>query len=236
MSRAIKSDFEILLKFIEEYSLSSFKDDQKIVSFLSQVHKKYYAYLALISELDNISKAGGSKLLIDKQRDYLLESLSDIGNSIFLIINGAYKPSKLMLRSSIETFLKGLSIDELIDIDKEKKIFKMFEDIKGILFFQIQPKKSFLTELNQSYGDLSKDIHTATKKEMQHTSSLNYFPTKSEEEFKKITETISNLISIYITLICFKFNKEFHDIHHTNKNIILKSIKKQFRPDIMNIT
>jgi hypothetical protein len=235
MSRLIKPDFQNLLKFIDEYSLSSFKNNQNIISFLSNVHKKYYAFMALISELDNTNKNDGSKLLIDKQRDYLLESLSDVGNSIFLMINGAYKPSKLMLRSSIETFLKGLSIDELTDIDKEKKIYKMFDNIKATTFFNIEPRKSLFNELNQSYGELSKDIHTATKKEMQHTSSLNYFPTKSEKEFKTISETSSLLISNYITLVCFKFNLEFHQIHHGNKKIILESIKKQYRPDIMNI-
>ena len=69
MSRVIKSDFESLLKFIEEYSLSSFKDDKNnSFLFYHKSTKKYYAYLALISELNNITKKDGTKLLIDKQK------------------------------------------------------------------------------------------------------------------------------------------------------------------------
>jgi len=232
MSRDIETDFEKLLDFIEQYSIASLPEDKEFVDCLSQMHKKYYAFIALIFELENIKNP---KTLKGKQRDFLLESVSDIGNSIFLAINGAYKPSRLILRSSIETFLKGFVIDWLPNIDSEKKIYKMFEDIKTVSFFTTVPNKSLFDDLNSRYSTLSEDTHTARSGNMQHTSSLNYFPTKSLMELKEISKMNMKLTSSFLTLLCFKFNAEFHGIHHKNKQIILNNILKEYRPKIMNI-
>ncbi len=232
MSREVKQDFLTLKKFIKEYSLSSFEQDTILIKFLSQMHKKYYSLMALIYELKEID----SPVILDgKQRDFLLETISDIGNSIFLSINGAYKPSRLMLRSSIETFLKGFAIDKLSDIDKEKRIYQMFDNIKALDFFLNEPNKTILSDLHSLYADLSKDIHTADRDNMQHTSSLNYFPTKSEKSLEDICKINSNIISSFLILLCQKFNKEFHIIHHTNKQIILDNIPRKNRQMIMNI-
>jgi hypothetical protein len=232
MAREVKNDFDLLKKFIKEYSLSSFEKDAILIEYLSQMHKKYYSLMAFIYELKDLK----NPIIIDgKQRDFLLETVSDVGNSIFLSINGAYKPSRLMLRSSIETFSKGFVIDELTQIDQEKRIYQMFDNIKAISFFSDEPNKTILADLNSLYSDLSKDIHTADKENMQHTSSLNYFPTKSKSSLESICKINSKIISSFLTLLCQKYNKEFHTIHHTNKQIIIDNIPKKYRKIIMNI-
>ncbi len=232
MSRDIRTDFDALLEFIEQYSLASFPQDEQFVDCLSQMHKKYYAFIALIFEFENMENP---EVLKGKQRDFLLETVSDIGNSIFLAINGAYKPSRLILRSSIETFLKGFVIDELPNIDTEKSIYKMFEDIKAINFFDIESCKSLLDDLNSRYSTLSEDTHTARNKNMQHTSSLNYFPTKSLTELKEISTMNMKLIASFLTLLCLKFNPEFHNIHHKNRQVVIENIPKKYRSKINNI-
>ena len=232
MSREVKNDFNALKKFINEYTLDSFEKDSKLVEYLSQMHKKYYSFMALIYELKELK----NPIIIEgKQSDFLLETVSDIGNSIFLSINGAYKPSRLILRSSIETFSKGFVIDSISDIDQEKRIYQMFDNIKALPFFTTEPNRSILGDLLTIYSELSKDIHTANKDNMQHTSSLNYFPTKSKTSLESISKINNKIISSFITLLCLKFNKEFHTIHHTNKQIIIDNIPKKYRKLIMNI-
>ncbi len=51
MSREIGKDFEALKIFIEEYKLEGVLSDKDIVKSLSHIHKKYYAYLTLVSEI-----------------------------------------------------------------------------------------------------------------------------------------------------------------------------------------
>ncbi len=230
MSRAIKADFETLLKFIDEYSIASLKEDEQFRVHLSQMHKKYYAFMALVFELENITP----KVFNPKQSNFLLESVSDVGNSLFLAVNGAYKPARLMLRSSIETFLKGFIIDQLLNVDQEKRINKIFEDIKALPFFINQPNRQLFDDLNDSYAVLCEDTHTARKSNMQHTSSLNYFPQKSLAALEGVSKMNKRLISTFLTLLCLKFNNEYHKIHHKNKQIILDNILKKYRPSIMN--
>lgn len=232
MSRDVKNDFQVLKRFIKEYSLSSFNSQPKLVELLSQMHKKYFSLMAFVYELKDLDNP---RVIDGKQRDFLLEALSDIGNSIFLSINGAYKPSRLMLRSSIETFSKGFVIDQLVSIDQEKRIYQMFDNIKKMDFFSQAPNKAILNDLVSSYSELSKDIHTADKDNMQHTSSLNYFPTKSESSLESVSKINANIVSSFLTLLCVKFNSEYHEIHYTNKQIILNSIPKKYKKLIMNI-
>lgn len=231
MSRDIKTDFKTLLKFIEQYSIASLKEDEQFLVHLSEMHKKYYAFIALVFELEKMMP----KVFNPKQSDFLIESVSDVGNSIFLAVNGAYKPARLMLRSSIETFLKGFAIDALPNIDKEKKVNKIFDDIKELTFFNPQPNKQLFDDLNSCYSTLCADTHTARKSNMQHTSSLNYFPKKSLAALEGVSKMNMKLISIFLTLLCLKFNEKYHQIHHKNKQTILDNIPKKYRPKINNI-
>lgn len=231
MSRDIKADFETLLDFIDQYSIASLKDDEQFRVHLSQIHKKYYAFIALIFELENSTP----KVFNTKQRNFLLESVSDIGNSLFLAINGAYKPARLMLRSSIETFLKGFVIDVLPDVDREKQIHKMLDDIKALPFFNDQPNKQLFDVLNDCYSILCEDTHTARKSNMQHTSSLNYFPQKSYTALEGVSKMSMKLVAAFLTLLCLKFSEAYHQIHHKNKQTILDNIPKKYRPKINNI-
>lgn len=236
MSREIKSDYKKLIEFIENYSLSNQVTDNDFKKCLTQLHKKYYSVLAFVLELDTIVDDAGNKIFIEKQRDYILESISDIGNAVFLLINGAYKPAKLVLRSSIETFLKGIAILYLEDIDKEKRIYQMFDRISEIDFFKKeQTNKIFFDQLLSFYSELSKDIHTAGNNHMQHTSSLNYFPTKSIPKLEDSTLILNKISQIILTILAIKFNDEFHKMHHENKAIIINGIKKKYRKKIHNI-
>lgn len=231
MSRAIKTDFEKLLDFIEQYSIASLKEDEQFLVHLSQMHKKYYALMALVFELESMMP----DVFNTKQSNFLLESVSDIGNVVFLAINGAYKSARLMLRSSIETFLKGFAIDALPNIDQEMIINKMFDDIKALPFFNHQVNKQLFDDLKSCYSTLCEDTHTAGKSNMQHTSSLNYFPKKSLVALEGVSKMNMKLISIFLTLLCLKFNEAYHQIHHKNKQTILDNIPKKYRPKINNI-
>lgn len=235
MSRELKEDFTKLKDFIGSYNLDSLLKDGTYIELLSHMHKKYYSLMALVFELDKMTNKTDKKIINGKQREYYFENISDIGNSLFLTINGAYKPARLILRSSIETFLKGISIDELSTIDKEKRLYKMFKDIGNLTFFKNDDTKSEFDEIVESYSELSKDTHTATKERMQHTSSLNYFPKKSNDEIRKIANIFAKLVSSYLFLLSIKHNTEFHSIHHKNRNVILIGIKKKYRPVVQNI-
>jgi hypothetical protein len=234
MSREIKNDFLILKQFIEVYSLRNILDDDFVIS-LSRFHKKYYAYLTVIGELQNSSENDELQNLSKEQLLFISESCSDIGTSFFNLFHGAYKSSKLILRSSIETFIKGFTMDEYQNVTKETSLYEIFRVVKTLEFFQSDVSMSLINSIHSIYKALCADVHTAQEANMGSVSALNHFPKFSKSESEKITKVATQLICNYIALICLKYNQFYHQIHYKNREIINNGIEKSFRPLLNNI-
>ena len=236
MSREIKSDLDNLVNFIGAYNLAHLNCDEDFICSIKKQHKKYFAYLVYIAEIqgyvdDNLFQT----VFTSNQLLYIKESCSDIGSSFFSTFHGIYKSSKLLLRSSIETFLKGFCLDEITDIDKETSMYRMFDDIRGIDFFSRRPQVLMLDKIHQVYKTLCGDVHTATIRNMASISALSYFPTFNKLESEFVCKYTLDLIPCYLTLLLLKYNKQFHKFDYRNKDIIMESIPKKYRPIINNI-
>ena len=237
MSREIKTDFEGLLSFIESYNLRNLVSDIEFKNSVSQQHKKYYAYLVYLAEIQDYAvKRNFSNIFRMEQLSYIKESCSDIGTCFFSTFHGSYKSAKLLLRSSIETFLKGFSKDEIVNIDQETSVYCMFDNIKKMKFFSEDPQMlSLFNKIHQAYKLLCRDVHTATEHNMANISALNYFPTFNKSEAKTVCKYIFDLVPCYLTLLLLKYNDQFHKFHHKNKDIVMASIPKEYRSRINNI-
>ena len=233
MSREVKADFNVLKDFIGDYSIGNILEGD-FTPIMSQFHKKYYAYLTLISE---IQANAGSDILSNVTQEqilYISESCSDIGTSFFNLFHGAYKSSKLILRSSIETFIKGFTKDVYENVTTETSIFEIFRVVKSLAFFQEETPKKLINSIHGIYKELCADVHTAQETNMGNVSALNHFPTFSKQESQKITNKASTLICDYTTLISIKYNAFYHTIHYKNIDIIKYGIEKKYRPLINN--
>jgi hypothetical protein len=236
MSREIKIDYLTLESFISEYKISHLLTNADFKVFISQQHKKYYAYLSFIAELQNYAgKRKYSQNISRKQFDFIKESCSDIGIAYFSTFHGGYKAAKLLLRSSIETFLKGFCLDDIKDIDKETSIFNLFKKAKALKYFSSDPEKILFSEIHQQYKTLCLDVHTATHLNMANVSALNYFPAYENSDAQKVSKTIMKLVPNYISLLSLKFNEQYHSFHYKNKQIIIGSIPIKLRPLVNNI-
>lgn len=233
MSREVKADFDKLKDFIKSYSLVSILQGESEV-YLSQFHKKYYAYLTLIAEIQNNPNHKYLPNLSEEQISFISESCSDIGSSYFNLFHGAYKSSKLILRSSIETFIKGFTKNEYQDVTKESSLYEVFKVVKTLPFFQNEDTAKLINNIHSIYKILCADVHTAQNLNMESISALNHFPKFAKDDFKKITQLATKLICDYTTLLCLKYNKFYHQIHYKNLEIIKNGIEKKNRPLIAN--
>jgi len=237
MSREISSDFSNLLEFIKKYNLQGHSGNGDFLKILSQQHKKFYSYLTCIAELIHLSKDKSiTPTISEKQLAFITESCSDIGSALFVMTHGAYKASKMMLRSSIETFNKGFNLDSIPDIDQEKSVFVIFDNIKALPFFNQEPQKTLFDSIHHDYKLLCQDTHTASDINMQHITALNYFPTFDLIEAAQVSEILMRLVASYNTIICIKYNDHFQKMHHRNKENIIENIPKTFRPLIHGIS
>lgn len=136
MSRRIKEDFDNLCDFFKKYSLAPIFEEKDFVKQISTYHKKYYSYLVLVIELKEIvDNANYAPCMSQEQYNYVLESCSDVGQALFLVTHGCYKGAKLLLRSSIENFIKAVCFDEYPDIVIKKSVYEVFDIAKASMTF-----------------------------------------------------------------------------------------------------
>ena len=172
------------------------------------------------------------KELTTKQYLYLAETSSDIATAIFHTANGSYKSAKILIRSSIENYFKAFCQDELPNILTEKSVFKIFESVKALLYFQKENQKECYNLIHHTYVELCKDTHTADVINMENITALKYFPSYDAKKFEEVNKMLSKLIKCFIFLLCDKYNKQFHDMHYKNKENIIRAINKKLRPVI----
>lgn len=228
MSRTLKNDFEEIIIFLNSLTLSDLTKSQDYKNQLSAFHKKYFAYLILSIELETV--------IPPEQHEYIKETSSDLTTCLFHLSTGAYKSARLLLRSSIECFIKGFCMGFDDKINKNKSVVDIFTIVKELPYFSKEPFNKIYNELKNSYKELCKDAHTATKINMANTCSLDFFPKHSNKLAQKFVKISINLISIYCFLLAHYYNIEFHSMHHTDKEIILASIEKKLRPIINDLS
>lgn len=236
MSRETNNDFKDLIEFFKNYSLENVIKNDEYIKIASSIHKKYFSYLSIIGELSALyNNTTNTPSIHNNQIEYLKESCSDIGNSFFSLVNGAYKPANLMLRSSIETFLKGFNLDIYPDIIIEKSLYKVFDNLKAQNFYQSEPQKTLYNNIHQLYVDLCADIHTATALNMAHITSMNYFPKFDIKKAQDIQTTILKLVVSYLSLILIKYKSYYFKMHHKNQENIISSIPGNIKRLIQGI-
>ena len=231
MPRLIKSDFEGLIAFLKSYSLGALSADGDFVKFLSTLHKKFYAYLILVEELrPYIDDAGKQPVLSNLQFNYLQESVSDCGQALFLSVNGCYKGARLLLRSSIENFLKGISHDEVAAIITEKSVYQVFDDADAVSVFKSTEIK---TDLHSVYALLCQDVHTADVNHMTGVTALKFFPHYDANEADNLSKVYIQLLPLFITALCIKYRECYHSIGYENREIIAQSQIRKYKTIIM---
>lgn len=231
MSRLISKDFDELLDFVRTYSLSEVLENKKFIQVLSTCHKKYFAYLILIEKLHHVKD---ENKMPESQYDFLQESCSDIGQAFFLLFHGCYKGAKLLLRSSIENFLKGICMDEDSSLSKTKSVYEIFDKAKVTMAFA-ENKIELHDKIHNTYAILCQDVHTADKTHMSSITALDDFPSFEEEEALIVTDFILSLVPIYITLLAIKFNKFYNEIDSFYKGVTNKEILRDFKKVVHNI-
>lgn len=223
--RAVKDDLNELKKYIDTFSLKSLSSDTEYLNFISTCHKKYYSFFVGSVEYENCFTKEIFK--------FLKETNSDLATSLFHVMTGSYKSARLLLRSSIECFLKSFTMDIIVDIEKEKSVYEIFNKIKALDYFSSEPQKSQFIIIHRIYKELCKDVHAADKINMAQIDALDLLPTYNKKNAEKIKNIYLELIPAYLFLLSDKYNLAFHKIHHINREIILMGITKELRPTIM---
>lgn len=147
MSREISDDLKLLEQFIRDFNLSGVSGNQELINKVKPMHKKLYSLMTFVVEVDHVNAT--QSVISENGLNFLKESISDLGQALFCWIQGAYKPSSLILRSSIETFIKSISGEEILSVYQEKSMYKVFDIAKEISCFKSDFGKTCFTSYIQ---------------------------------------------------------------------------------------
>ncbi len=235
MTREIKEDFEALSNFLNEYSLASVSLDDNYNSLLSSQHKKYYAVLTLLSEFKHQGLTPVKEDLDDEDSlnqaflNYLTESISDLGSSLFVWLHGAYKAAKIILRSSLENFFRCMTLIFDPEVLKLKNTYELIDKFKQIKPLESDAGMQIYSALKDLYSLLCADVHTATVDNMQHVSALGYFPGFDQTKAKEFEGLFSRTAQGYVNLLCLTFSQQYFEMHHKNRDIIAAVLSKDVK-------
>lgn len=230
MQTIVRSDFQQLCRFTQTYSLSQVAQDPRYIALLSRIHKKYFALLVCLSELTTSGYAliaAVRNLTPACQVDmsnYMGESVSDLGIALFSWMHGSYKPMRLLIRSSIENFTRGISAVEDPTIVNENIVSTLFARASRLTLFAAPPVSSLFAALKTTYGVLCADVHTTEPSTMQHISSLNHFPAFDSDKATTNCIVFSNTCQQILSVTCVSFRDAFFTMHPTNRDLILRNL------------
>lgn len=218
MTRKVVKDFEDLKQFIGEYSLNTSLSSPDFITSLKAFHKAYFAFLNLVTQLEH------QNIWPSEVSNRLRESCSDIGQALFLMCHGAYKPANLILRSSIENYAKGLGFYVDPSILTMKSLYDVFNVAKGFQGCAGVDFSQLMGSLHIDYGDLCEYTHTATINEMAHISALNVLPQFDLNKANSLSSIATRVLKNYVIIILFSFKKDFFRIDPDNRDSILCSL------------
>lgn len=234
MSNYIRDDASELMKFFKNYNLKEISDDDDFNNDFKTVHKKIFGYLVLFCEIEYQNKK--EKLFSDQALFYLKESVSDILQSLFAWVNGAYKSADLLLRSSIENFNKSIIGNTHVEVFTEKSVYKIFDMAAELSEYQKKVlKNSFLEILHRLYGELCKSTHTATCADMEHITALSLLPKFDKEQSNEYKRSIMTLVDCYLGFFLANRKKEIIDkMYRTHIDTFYDVLPQNLIRDIVN--
>lgn len=230
MTRILKKDYEELVEFIDSYSLSNVTSSSEHINQLKSMHKKLFSLSNLVYSLQNGDKLNA--LLSERSYDYLNECISDLCSTLFMWLNGAYKPSKLVLRSCIETFIKSVLGNEDEAFLKLKNVYEVFEIASKIEFFTNHNNKVYFEKLNNQYSELCITVHSGDIKYNAQLCTLERFPSYDESLSLEVAKRFVLIAETITFLIISNFDDAFHKMHHTIKDSTLDGLPAKLKKDI----
>jgi hypothetical protein len=226
MTRNVRQDFQNLEQFVRQYRIADPADNPAYRNLLSRQHKVYHAILTLLAELDHQSwfpitqtdpRAANVNGLF---RERLLEFASDLGSALFSWLHGTYKGARLLLRSSIENFIKTIGLLDFDRILTMRNTYEVFDLAKTGSFFSIPVNIPRFQCLQDAYSTLSRDVHTATSAEMQHVAALNFFPRFGEDDAHRFASLFTRVASVFLEALVVLCENVYHAMHHGNRDVI----------------
>ena len=144
MARNTSKDFDLVMKFADDYRIPRLDVPTSREAELRRMHRSVLGALQLWAEFDVAAKGGGlvvggATLVVgDGAYLQLAESMSDLTSAFGGVLHGFVKPASMSLRSSIETFVRGASGASMPANLTETNVFALMAKAKPTPSFRVR--------------------------------------------------------------------------------------------------
>ncbi|WP_017754235.1 hypothetical protein [Calidifontibacillus oryziterrae] len=235
MSREISQDCKQLIDFFQNYNFGAYLSNHIFKERLTSMHKKVFGFLTFIAEVE--FQNSQEKFIDLKSLDYLKESGSDLIQSLFCWVNGTYKPAEMLLRSSIETYIKAILGNTDDEVFKEKSMYKLFDLAKDHPFFKGNTRKEeYFSIIHSNYKMLCMTTHTATIDNLISVDTLKLLPRFNPKTSEQFSQLYLSTVNMFLGVVLINFHASIYNMHPINRtnffDTIPLAIKKQNHEEI----
>ncbi|MCM3623982.1 hypothetical protein M4D70_17280 [Brevibacillus borstelensis] len=230
MSREITKDCDKLIYYLKEYDLTPLCNNNEYIIDLKSMHKKVYGYLLFTTELEQQNQS--ISCINDMVIDYFKESGSDMMQSVFSWANGSYKSSKLLLRSSIETFVKACIGNDDQEVFEEKSLYKLFDTAKDHSYFSGDPREKYFERIHNSYKVLCMTAHSAPTIDLASISAMKILPRYDAKASKEFSKLFTSTIEAMLSTAFLNYHSTVNNMHLFNRSIFLSSLSLTSKREI----
>ncbi len=223
MSRRIGKDFVKFSEFLDQYRLSVDLPSQQQAKYRA-MHKKLYGLLVFIGEFNSQGRYADSV-------PFLTETSSDLTLTLFCVVQGMYKPAKLLLRCSIENFSKALCLIENPDIILETSLYRVFDLAKEDKHFASQYCTKQFEIIHSHYTLLCGTVHSDPVS-MYPTSALSLLPQMNDTINQEVYDIFMRITESYLGILYYNYPNVIDVMHPENKKDFFDSLSKSTKKDI----
>lgn len=190
------------------------------------MHKKLFGLLVFSAEF----KLQGQYPALDP---FLNEMGSDLLLALFSIVQGMYKPAKLLLRCSMENFLKSMVMIDTPTIIQERSVYEIFDAAKKDRHFAGIIGQACIGLLHDDYVKLCQIVH-GDPAVMNPTSSLSMLPKYDSTLEKEALSIYMRTLESYLEILYFNFPITVDKMHPENKEDFLDCLAKRTKHAVID--
>lgn len=223
-----------LQNYLEAYELMQVAQLREHKRQLKALYRHYHAVLVWHAHL---TRSSTPHLTAAEYKTYFLfleEAVSDLCQALFLWSHGLYKPSCLILRSSVENFFRSIGLYERQAILGITSVYELVEVIRNVPIVQSSSTTKILFEqMHGVYKTLCRHVHTSDKNHMALITAVGALPTFDKAKANTSGKHIRNQCQLSNGFLCFMFSKKLRKFHHSDRDSVLDALRPSIRREVM---
>lgn len=222
--RARQASFKELEKYLEEYKLKRVAVDTDALPRLKPLYKQAYSLMVWRIYIVGDADWGQGAAHADRAKVYAGESVSDVIQSVLLLVQGLYKPARMLIRSAIENVIRMMGAIEGQRVDGIKSVEEVFGVVANTDFYAGRARMVRLLQTARGdYAELSSYVHSADQ-HMSLVDALRVFPRYDAKEFRATAAKCERTCRVANSLLCYRLGECLWRMDFRHRDDLLESL------------